>query len=288
MALKFKQLSSGGSGSGVVVVDELPTENIQEGVIYQVNEISDIDVYLKDDGKNVTNLEYSIKIVLGKSCTLIYDVVESLPSIPNVSDLQTFSPAYVYIYNDTPYVYGNAGNGDMWIDIMTLIASVTGKTYENKGYISNPNFASEAGLYVRYTLGKQCILNKEKYEVWINENSFNINYEEIFNKTIKEYYNPDLYIVPLYAFAGCLYLKKVILPNTKIIMQSAFRECDSLKNLYLGGNEVVVLVGQYHFYLNNVTVHVRPELLSAYQSDEKWANAVSNGNVTLVGDYVDE
>ena len=218
------------AGGGVVVVDELPTENIQEGVIYQVNEISDIDVYLKDDDKNPGNLENSITLILGITPFLIYEVVDSLPSSPVVSDLQTFSEILVYIFNDTPYVYGNVGYGNMWIDIITLIASVTGITYENKGYVSSADNITEAGLYVKYKKGKQGVLSTGEYDIIVNDSGWN-DYKAIFEKTVVEYKNDNIKEIPFSAFYYCEKLETVDIPNVTSILGGAFENCSNLKKL---------------------------------------------------------
>ena len=241
----------GSGGGGVVVVDELPTENIQEGVIYQVNEISDIDVLgWLGDPYRPANLEKFI-INFGATPFLIYEVVDSLPSTPNVSNLQTFSPTYVYIQNDIPYVYGNAGYGDMWLDIKTLFNSLGGTNLENKGYIATKDDIVEVGLYVTYKKGKQGLLNNE-YHLLEYTGGWN-DYKKIFDKTIVEYKNDKieyikkyafymcekLEIVDLqnnlriydYAFSYCYALETVELPNATYLGQEAFRACIKLKNI---------------------------------------------------------
>ena len=175
------EIESISGGSGIIEVEELPTENIQEGVIYKVNKISDVDVlgWLGEPYIPV-NLEQFI-INFGATPTLIFEVVDSLPSTPNVSNLQTFSPAYVYIQNDIPYVYGNAGYGNMWLDIATIFNSLAGTNLENKGYVSNINDIVEAGLYVTYD-------NEPKYFMYKNEwiQFKNNNIELTINPTTEE------------------------------------------------------------------------------------------------------
>ena len=233
-----KVFLSSGSGSDVVVVDELPN-NPEESVIYQVNEVIGIDVFCKISSGNGSTLEDSIEYMLGITPTLIYEVVDSLPSTPNVSNLQTFIPAYIYIQNDIPYVYGNAGYGNMWLEVKTLIQSATNLSLENKGYINGIDYIIEDGIYVTYKLGKLGILNKGKYILYENNEKSWIDYKSIFDKTIETYENSTIKSIPSHAFDGCTKLKNVIIPNVKLIGPFGFAFCYDLENLNLPSVETL-------------------------------------------------
>lgn len=215
---------------GVVEVEELPT-NPQENVIYQVNKISDIDVlvWVGDPYSRVT-LE---QIFIENDITpiLIYEVVDSLPETPNVSDLQTFIPTYVYIQNDIPYVYGNAGYGNMWLEVVTLYNNLSQKNLENKGYVESLNDILETGLYVTYKLGEQGLYNK--YNLLTKEGNYWTDYKKIFDKTIEEYSNDIIQNILDSSFKECKKLRKVYTPNVTYIHTSAFNSCDNLESVYM-------------------------------------------------------
>lgn len=306
LTLDGKIVSTKSSG-GVIEVDELPN-NPEENVLYQVNEVSDIDVlgWLGEPYIPV-NLEQFI-INFGATPTLIYEVVDSLPEAPNVSNLQTFNPAYVYIQNDIPYVYGNAGYGDMWLDVVTLFNSLAETNLENKGYVSNINDIVEVGLYVTYKLGNQGVYYKEKYDL-LEYNGGWVDYKSIFDKTIKKIYAPNIKIIYSLSFGGCYNLTYVDLPDVLYIRDLAFAfcenlvsvrlqkilefgdvpfaYCDNIKDLYIGSKLVPIITINTFNDLKRINVHVRAELLSAYQADSNWEHSIAGGKITLIGDYTD-
>jgi hypothetical protein len=270
-------------------------------------------------------------INLGLTPNITYHLADTLPTSPSVSDLQTFSPTHIYICEDIPYLYGNVGYGDMWLPVIDLYNSMSQEDpLEIKGYVGSINEMLEVGVYVTYKFGKQGVL-RGKYKLLENNGGW-IDYEGIFFRTIKEYSNDNLTVVPeysfyyqpyltsidlpnveeinqyafsncerlknvnvpnvtslsLYAFGLCKSLEEIRLPKVKEISGRCFTSCSALKNVYIGSQEVVILDKSFNTFNNcNATVHVRPELLSAYQSDENWAREVSAGYVTLVGDYTD-
>ena len=163
-------LSDASGSGGIIEVEELPTENIQESVIYQVNKISDVDVYSKvAPNASIDNLETSIKLIAGITPDLYYYVVDELPSSPNVSNFETFTPAHIYIYNDIPYAYGDLSLGNMWVELIQLMSAL-GFDLQNKGYVNNKNEIQDAGVYVTYKLGEQGITSVQKYNLLINNN----------------------------------------------------------------------------------------------------------------------
>lgn len=93
------------------------------------------------------------------------------------------------------------------------------------------------------------------------------------------------------AFMNCYaYLKTINLPQVTSIWEQAF-EFTALTDIYLGSEQVATLINSNAFASSATTltryVHVKAELLSEYQADAVWAEAVSKGYVTLVGDYTD-
>lgn len=300
------KVSGGSSNGGVVVVDELPTIP-KENVLYQVNKVSDVDVYIKTGDYLPSTLEGAIKS-LGVTPNLKYYVVNSLPETPNISDLQTFNPASVYIYNDIAYTYGNAGYGNMWLEVKDLVSQSMNLQYENKGYVNSLIEVVKQGIYVTYKLGKQGVYYKEKYDL-IEYNGAWLDYKGIFDKSIKKLYAPNIKTIYHYAFLACYNLTYVDLPDVLYIRALAFASCenlvsvrlqkilefedvpfaycDNLKDLYIGSEVVPIITINTFNDLERINVHVRAELLSAYQADSNWKHSVASGNVTLIGDYTD-
>lgn len=161
------------SGSGVVdvqIVDELPTQNIRQGVLYKVkSKIVDLNVYVKTGSSMAMPLNKCIEN-MGLTPNLTYYLVDSLPENPNVSDLQTFNPAYVYICDDVSYTYGNIGYGNMWITVSDLVYNVTQIKHLNAGHILLEILMSRTEsempydtIFVTYkhTIEKYCFYNNK-------------------------------------------------------------------------------------------------------------------------------
>lgn len=297
---------------GVVEVVKLPP-NPQENTLYKVNEVSDINVYIKTGTNNPTSLQQAIES-LGATPNLTYYLVNALPDTPNISNLQTFNPAYVYIFNDIAYTYGNAGYGNMWLGVKDLISSTTQIAHEDKGYVSSPVECGEQGIYVTYKLGTYGIKTNKSKIVEYDDEWF--DYKSIFDKSIVSFSHSSINFLGNSSFRECKNLKKVILNNVIEIGAYAFYDCNSLNfvklpkiktidshafseigyysecHIYLGYEGVVELQSRYTFnqtYVNAfpITIHVRNEYLADYQNNEDWMSEVSYSGITLVGDYTD-
>ena len=296
--------------SGLIKVDELP-ENPQENVIYQVNEISDIDVYFKEDNAVPTSLYDVIWGMFDATPSMFYYVVSEFPSTPNVSDLQTFSTIHVYINNDIPYIYGNVGYGNMWLDVATITENITGIAYDNKGYINDPYFIKYRGVYVTYKKQKIGIYS-EYGAISVFKDGKYMDYESIFYKTITKL-DSNIVIIPSCSFEDCTKLTEVKLPKVENIYWYAFSECynltsvdlrgedrriyldsgafslcHSLLNVYINSTQIVNMVDTSTFEgCYNLTVHVRPELVEQYENATNWSILIANGDITIVGDVYD-
>lgn len=96
------------------------------------------------------------------------------------------------------------------------------------------------------------------------------------------------------AFA-CTPIQSIRLQSLKTLGNKVFWGCHRLVEVYLGGSTMVTLANANSFNMEHITsvgreyanVHVRAELLSEYQADTVWAEAVTLGYVVLVGDYTD-
>lgn len=167
-------LNSSG-GNDLVIVDELPTENIPENTIYLLNKgYADVNVYYCY-GDGYMSLAEAVASSIDATPTVYYEVVSELPSNPTATDLQAFNPIYCYIYNNVPYVYGNAGSGDMWLTVSALFAQM-GAPIEDKGWTSNIASETEEGLFVTYN--GRYISYTRKNGAWITICDNNVNAEE--------------------------------------------------------------------------------------------------------------
>lgn len=136
-----------GGGTLAIEVDELPTENIDDSKIYVLNEKS-VEVFFHD-GESYMTLEQAAHITI-PTATIKYYLVDNFPAEPLVSNFQTFNPAHCYIVNNVPYVYGDAGAGNMWLTVSALFSQLVGVTIEDKGVTENIANETEMGLYVYY------------------------------------------------------------------------------------------------------------------------------------------
>lgn len=158
--------NSGGSSGGILAneVEELPTENIDSSRIYLLSTAENAEVYYLFEVGYFT-LKDLVTIQMGIQPEINYYVVKELPTSPLTSDLATFSSINCYIYNDIAYVYGNAGAGNMWLTVSTLISQISGTTVIDKG--RTPNIATENngfGMYVYYEeVKKLCIYSNQEW-----------------------------------------------------------------------------------------------------------------------------
>ena len=88
-------------------------------------------------------------------------------------------------------------------------------------------------------------------------------------------------------------MSSISLPYCIEIGEEAFAGNARLADIYLGGAEMVTLTNANTFFRSTnltqapINIHVRADLLNTYQADTVWAEAVSKGYITLVGDYTE-
>lgn len=288
----------------LIEAEEIPTTNIKENTLYKVNEVSDINVFIVQNNLNyVPSLYEYIESNFEITPNIIYYLVDSFPSNPNISDISNFTVCHVYILKDIAYMY----DGSNWRSL-SYIQNFLPNLLDG-GYVNSPiDIEYPNRIYVTYKLGS--------YYIKTNKYKFNeydggwIDYYSIFHKTIKKlssttlkqisqsaFYNcrlletvdlPNVIHIGLYAFTSCISLKSVNLPKCRHIDQSAFSGCSLLTDVYLGYDGKATLGNQWVFSdCPNTKVHVRAEYLEQYQNDTYWAYSVSQGYITLVGDYTD-
>lgn len=211
----INEINNGGSGSGgniTVEVDELPTENIDASKIYMVTKNAEVYCKLEDA---ILTLGACVQDVVGVTPEINYKIVTELPTTGEVTDLQTFSVIYCYIYNNVPYVYGNAGTGNMWITVSAL-ASQMGVPVEDKGRTQNIYVETEIGLYVYYdqiayvwnNAWSKLVSNCYICEIDASNGEIGTYTEELFNKLIK---NIDNAVIRLITNTGTFYIRDFFL-----------------------------------------------------------------------------
>ena len=94
-----------------------------------------------------------------------------------------------------------------------------------------------------------------------------------------------------YAFSDCGYLTSLDLPAVTGLADGLFEGATPIANLYLGLDDVVGISGDV-FGSTDCTVHVPAALLSQYEGDPGWTDAIQAAaeredpiTVTLAGDY---
>lgn len=280
--------SSGGS-SDLVEVSELPSV-VDESKIYRVNGYTDIEVYLILGEFNYT-LKEIIKEQIGVDCSPEYSVVESLPSNPVVSDIAAFSIVHIYIMDDIPYLYANAGNGNMWLGLTDVFASM-GATIPAKGFTADIHSETEAGIYTTYLRNPTAVPTKNAYIYnganWVRTD----RYRMIMLKEVEELTAEDfvgMRLIPRYfqyvqclmnggmhiggapnriltkvtipewissignmAFSNCVALQEVSLSEgLKGICENAFSDCDSLTSIEIP-NSVATVESNAFYYCENL------------------------------------
>ena len=216
------EIPSGG-GNITVEVEELPTENIDASKIYMVAENAEVYCKLEDA---ILVLSACVQDAVGVTPEVNYKVVTELPTTGEVTDLQTFSVIYCYIYNNVPYVYGNAGAGNMWIPVSTLFAEM-GVPVEDKGRTYNIFAETEIGLYVYYDQiayvwnnAWSKLVSNSSYICEINASNGEIGTytEEEFNNLIK---NIDNAVIRLITNTGTFYIRNFFI-NSDISALATF------------------------------------------------------------------
>ena len=215
-----------GSGGDIIEVDTLPTENIAENAVYKAN-YAGVEVYHRY-GEYTSSYQTLSKLLesAGITAHITYYVVDELPASPKLSDLATFAEVHIYIYNNIPQLYGNAGYGNMWVGLIDLLAS-SGLTTEAKGFTSDIRVETEEGVFVTYYRDAYGVTGNGAFfpsgNVWRNH-----------SKLIKEFVGGSL--------SGKIYAEE--LQGLSKIRSGAFEECD-IEEIELP--ESVEHIGDYAF-----------------------------------------
>jgi hypothetical protein len=129
----------GGTGSGIIEVDELPTENIDENAIYKVAvTLQQGDIYLKVGTTIMTAAEYC-NVMTGGAGKVTINFVDGIPN-----DMPTFSNTRMVFYVDkySGIAYIKVGN-----KIQGSGAYMFGDPATDKGYTDDIYGETEDGIY---------------------------------------------------------------------------------------------------------------------------------------------
>jgi hypothetical protein len=135
----------------IVDVDELPTENIEEGKIYRVTKegesVNDIYVVASGDGISCTLQEVLAATAYPAESIMIYPVDElpatGDPALPNESGGFAVLPVYVIRSTGEGHVYLDLSYHTGFMELGEMLELGIG----SKGVISNTSEATEDGYY---------------------------------------------------------------------------------------------------------------------------------------------
>ena len=98
---------------------------------------------------------------------------------------------------------------------------------------------------------------------------------------------PNVLYIGEYAFS-LAHLKSIRLEKIKVIAKAAFVESE-LEDIYLGHSDLVTLesINAFERIYNLVKIHVRSELVEAYQTATNWVSLIEADRIQIVGDYSD-
>lgn len=254
--------------AGFVKVDELPIENIKEGIIYKTNKPQNADIIwaeMYDNTLYTTSLKEGL--ISSGVTDPVFEVVDEQPSEPVASDLTTYMPVHIYIWGDVGYLYGDIGYGNMWIPCSTIINSLFELNLEDKGYTKGKTNIIEEGIYVTYLLYEIGVKEDKKVNLYVYDGDW-IDYRSIFDKTIKTFNSRDLLTIESGAFYCCDKLKEVTLPNINYLGNRAFFGCESLETVDFKDNNSLtdILYETFAGCLNLKNVNLPNNLLNIGES----------------------
>lgn len=140
---------------GIVDVDELPTQDINENVIYRVSQNVFINVYIKDE-----DISGTVKECLAENgitgCSVFAKFVSSLPAGLTRSEIANGGRLTLYVVKDTGIAYCDLGDG-----VITL-----GKYWFNRetfdhGWTVDVDAEHAVGVYCLYELNHKYYIYKD-------------------------------------------------------------------------------------------------------------------------------
>ena len=223
-------------------VEEFPTSNVYDNVIYKVDKMTKPQVFLHA-------ISYGVSLNLGDNMTIIE--VDELPN-----DMRSVDDGFMYVCGD--YAYVKFEKDGVW-QVSTIgeyYAGGSGISILDKGAVDSVEEMTEDGFYV--IKGKQVTLQGVKGDTYNYIDNEWCNYKELFEKindksidnidnidfgmrvgdflfrnckNLKEINSGKIKWVGSCAFSLCYNLTTVNLPNCTIIDAGAFEECHSLTSV---------------------------------------------------------
>lgn len=125
----------------IIDVDELPTENIEEGKIYRVIEETEetVDMYIYADGRGMLVEEYVTGVLGATMPSITYEMVDALP-------VESADPYHIFILKETGI--GHMYAAGQWFGFGF---GITGGKLSDKGYTNDISSITENGVYTIYT-----------------------------------------------------------------------------------------------------------------------------------------
>lgn len=179
-ATAIDNLPSGASNGEPLVVEELPTENINEKAIYQLNDtIKDLVIVDSNNRNMLMSYNYYNKISFVQCKTRpVENIVEST--------LENIVAYYIEDENDV-FMYFNMGSGANFYPASALFYAIEGSQYTFKGLIYDRAEAKEIGYYVLLYKNTDYLYNQEYRELMTLEQAINFlaNLETVETKKMK-------------------------------------------------------------------------------------------------------
>lgn len=263
---EIRKLSSG--GSGIIEVDELPTENIDENAVYKIPK-KFVDGYAINTGVSLT---------VSDVCSLTTEIVNDKPTSNIIeSDVSATVPVmhlyYVLNENDI-FIYTNIGNGLMWVSIGQVLPNMIpyfqGITFKGETETTNffPIYVSDDS-YKQEFYGYYAVVKPEQYYKYLNNKWYKFdsnNYSDYYLDSISYasskivvpsrikvlrpyafYHHPrveqiviedGLIAIEESAISWSYYLKSVVIgKGIKSIHSSNFYNCEQLTDIYFKGTQ---------------------------------------------------
>jgi hypothetical protein len=304
----------GGTGSGIIEVDELPTENIDENAVYRVTQKTESTLYIIQGGVTQNIIDYAASLGIAE-CYVYF--VDELPAVLE----PTTSAFHLYVVNSTGicwFNYGSYGN-------FTLSTIIFGDPSFDKGNTADINSEIEDGIYTvpgknieRWYIrenGEWKIIGYDKQNKVVNlvkPGSLQVfpDDESIFSsvtintafKTIGDMIDGTMYSMTAItedcfmksdgtnvtnvrpsAFSGLSDVETAVIPSfVNEISANAFGSCQKLKEVTFKGTPTILRAGLFSSCYNLETINVPWSENDRINENKPWGapNAKINFNYT--------
>lgn len=282
-------------GGGVIEVNEFPTENVQDEVIYKKSYMTTGEIYVSSYVAGVTTFKALLETMGAPVGTITYYEVEELPNDMQISDLDVLENMYVYIVNGICYVNAYMEGETFIITLGELCGMMLQIEGENKGYIDNPSdipLTENPTVYVVKgkeitELGGKDINYTYTNNEWVNQA---VLFENLITGSIEKIKLGNISQVRANAFFGCTVLKSIDILKVGTILDN-FEYCTNLATLILRQeNEPPIKINKIDnntlIAKGNGYIYVADTLLNDYKSATNWAEYADQ--IRPLSEYVEE